>query len=321
MGPAYMNLSIPNATATAFDLKVNTLMRIVNACFHPDFIEKFLQLNDTKRRKDMEQTGGTSPLKVFWMDVSEFVNDSLNNPDLSIFLDSKEDEDVYLHEIMTEKQLNLNDFNQGTHKSCAKHMLDMMKCRNKIRASMTRSGSHSDTPRTYLNAKHLKLTKAVIIPGPPVYYLDKQCLKHPSIDSAYATVLHGYLKSCSMGGLGEDAVDDEDSKSTKSSKHEDFISQFKEVSEDMAIHQETANAQRATLIEMQRLSITTEQQRAEEERNRSHWAEYIQLSETVRNLQGDHQLGILKNVAKRVRVVEKLCGIDEQDSIVGDVDM
>ena len=66
MGTEYDNMILPNASSTRDDILINTLLRIINAVFHPEFVTRYLELNDTKRRKELEQARGSSPLKVFW---------------------------------------------------------------------------------------------------------------------------------------------------------------------------------------------------------------------------------------------------------------
>ena len=298
-------------------------MRIINAVFHPEFITTYLELNDTKRRKELEEASGGSPLKAFWLNLSEFVNDSENNSSLSVVLDSQspdEDGDWFMHKtVQNDKSLNLNDFNQGTHKSCAKHMMNLMRGRNNIRKDMKISGKHAPHPSQYQSLKNMKVTKKVILPGLPVVYLDIQCMKHDSIDSAYASVLHDYLKGCSMDD--DESIEDETlSKSTGSSRQDEFMTQFKDITLDLEKHQTKAHDQRDELIKMQRDSLEEAKRRASEASKAAHWSEFIKLSETVENLkQVQPDSVLLKNVAIRVREVEKLCGIPNENSIVKDL--
>jgi len=114
-GIIYGNLDVPNATSTAHEKKVNTMMRVLNAVFSPSLVERFLKLNDNKGQKDFESAHGGSPYKEFWKDVSNMVNDTTYNEELSVVLESCEEEDERLNEMVQQGVLNLNDFTHQTH--------------------------------------------------------------------------------------------------------------------------------------------------------------------------------------------------------------
>mgnify|MGYP007080402528 CR=1 FL=1 len=69
-GIIHRNLDAPNATSTAQEKNVNTMMRVLNALFSPSLVEHFLKLNDNEGRKDYESAHGGSPHKELWKDVS-----------------------------------------------------------------------------------------------------------------------------------------------------------------------------------------------------------------------------------------------------------
>ena len=118
-GTVYDNLELPNPHADATEKKVNTQIRTLNACFLPEMIERFVRLNDTKGRVDFETASGGNPVKSFWIDVSELVNDAENNAELGVVLEAGPDENERLRSMVQEGKLNLSDFNQVTHQTCA----------------------------------------------------------------------------------------------------------------------------------------------------------------------------------------------------------
>jgi hypothetical protein len=96
MGTVYNDDTIANPKTTASERKVNTLMRITNACFHADMKDKFIDLNDSKKRANYEASHGGNPVKDFWVHVSELTNDSSRNGVLGVVLEAEEGEDVRL---------------------------------------------------------------------------------------------------------------------------------------------------------------------------------------------------------------------------------
>ena len=66
MGTQYENNHIPDVGGTAADKRNNSLVRIINAVFHSDNVERFLKLNDTLSRGDFESVpAATNPINAF----------------------------------------------------------------------------------------------------------------------------------------------------------------------------------------------------------------------------------------------------------------
>jgi hypothetical protein len=159
MDIAYKNKEIANPNTTAKERKVNTLMRLLNACFHSECKALFIDLNDTKKRKDYEHANGGNPIKKFWTTVSEMTNDTERNAELGVVLESRESEDEHLHEMILKNHVNLNDFTTQTYVSAQQHVYDCMKARENALGpgGMTQSGHHSNDLWTYVfNPKFTK---------------------------------------------------------------------------------------------------------------------------------------------------------------------
>ena len=63
MGDYYQSRDVPNPHSSNETKKINTQFRILNACIMPEFIDRFVQLNNIKNRKDFESApGGGNPL-------------------------------------------------------------------------------------------------------------------------------------------------------------------------------------------------------------------------------------------------------------------
>ncbi|CAB9531915.1 hypothetical protein SEMRO_4272_G353590.1 [Seminavis robusta] len=137
-GTVYNDRMIANPHSTREEKKLQTWWRVANAVFHEKFVNRFCELNDIMKRKDYEAAHGGNPIKTFWLEVSEFVNDTQNNPVLSVVLYS--DPDVYkdgdcdlrLSEWVLEEEPNLNDFTPQTFASCQQLMNDAMKAKSKM---------------------------------------------------------------------------------------------------------------------------------------------------------------------------------------------
>jgi len=159
-GVMYGNSLVPNPHSSAVEKKLNTLMRILNAAFSNSLVDRFIQLNDKKYRKDYEEAHGGSPAKAFFTDLSEMVNDHVNNSELSIVLDSGEEEDMHLHDLVSNNLVNLNDFNLGNAKTVQQNLCDVMKVRERCVAASKVSGEHSNDLWNYcINKKFAKVRK------------------------------------------------------------------------------------------------------------------------------------------------------------------
>ncbi|CAB9521713.1 unknown protein [Seminavis robusta] len=55
MGTMYTDLSIANPGSDAAAVRINTLIKLLNICFHADNFTAFVALNDSKGRKDYEE--------------------------------------------------------------------------------------------------------------------------------------------------------------------------------------------------------------------------------------------------------------------------
>jgi hypothetical protein len=166
MGTAYNDETISNPKTSANERKVNTMMRITNACFHPDMSDRFIDLNDTKKRKDYEMAHGGNPLKDFWVSVSELTNDTEKNIELGVILESGEGEDVHLHDFVESGECNLNDFTMQTFVSCQQHMSDVMKARENCLGGMRTSGHHSNDLWTYCHTAKFTKFRVGMAPVP-----------------------------------------------------------------------------------------------------------------------------------------------------------
>jgi len=96
----YQNVHIPNPTLSSQEKKLNTYLRLLNGAFSRTTVGQLIHLNDIKAQKEIEQASGGSPVKLFFKDLSEMVNDLLNNAELSRLVDSEEDENKHLFNFM-----------------------------------------------------------------------------------------------------------------------------------------------------------------------------------------------------------------------------
>ena len=175
-GTTYENLAIPNPVSVASEKKTNTYMRVLNTVFLNDFFPRFISLNENKSRADFEAAGGGSPVKRFWVDVSEFVNDTENNNGpVCLILESEEDGDPKMHELVTNGNFNLNDFNVTTYESCGQMVKDAMLANENIQHAMKQSGHHSNDPWDYCNRKHCTVRKKFMVPPEVAYYTNVLC--------------------------------------------------------------------------------------------------------------------------------------------------
>ncbi|CAB9519369.1 hypothetical protein SEMRO_1011_G231060.1 [Seminavis robusta] len=309
-GDAYHLSEVPNSTTLAKDKKRHTYLRIINACFHPDHCERFITLNDRKTRDDFEASGGGSPVKQFWLDVSEFVNDRENNEVLCLLHFSNEDEDERMHDIRCNNQPELNDFDHSTQASCAQMMNDAMRAREKVRfVAMKASGSHGSDFWSFCRMKTLTVRQCCKVPPEVAYYIDLMCLEHPAIEGAFEQYLKEDLRS--------DSTKLPESGSILTSSTSSLTgSTATRTNENMArIFHNTSNG----IIAIQTARAESDTSRIEEERITRQWAEYDRLAERVISLRESTRPGalqLLRNIAKRVRDLEVELKIGIGESIV-----
>ena len=257
MGVHYDQLDICKPNTTPQEKKNNSLLRLINACFLEEFRNRVITANNVKKRKNFVESNKRNPDDDLWGDISDVHNDPEENSRIGFLCDSKsQDEDEHLHNLVANNLVNLNDFTQGTGKSCQTNMRNLMKARNNILEAKKISGTHPPDSWYYLNSKHLTVGKNNVMPDWAVYYLDVMCNKFPAINSAYASRLKDSLKSSSA----EAPAEEEDE---KPSKKDNFLKVIEQATSSMEDNQQQAKHQRAKLIQFQE-KVYKIQQRNEE---------------------------------------------------------
>ena len=299
MGVVYNNQKIQNVTTMASEKYCNTLMRLINACFLPDNVGRPSELNDHLKRKDfVANSTARNPLTTYWIEIADTVNDADLNDTLAVLLDSGEDEDPHLHEMVLNQTVNLCDFNQGTSSSFELNMKHLMKARSNCLNAQTTSGTHEDDFWNFLQPKFLKV-KNKLVPGGAVYYHHVMCLKYPSIDAAYVSILSNDLKSNSL-----ETPTDEEKKSP--AVKDQFLSAFQEQGQQLQQIAKEAASRTSELIGLQKEQATS-----------AKWSQYEQLVtklEKHSGLSGNARL--VFNLARRVKSLELELDIPEIDSAI-----
>jgi hypothetical protein len=291
MGIHYDQINIAKPNTTPSERKVNTLLRLVNACFLEEFRDRVISSNNSKKRKDFEAASKRNPNEDLWADISEVFND-LTEKRIDFLCDSQNEcEDEHLFDIVQRGLVNLNDFTQGTSKTCNTNLRNLMKARNNILEAKKISGTHQPDTWFYLNTKFLTVAKGLVMPDWPVYYLDVMCKKWPAIDAAYAARIKEALCSTSL-----EIPEDGDGDNKTPSKKDSYLKAMEQATQTMEEGQAEAKAQRAQLL--------TIKQRKEES---SQWDEYIRLAKTLKEMvdAGESESNVLVyNLAVRVAILE-----------------
>lgn len=324
-GTKYDETDVANPFTGSSEKQANTACRLINTCFCPSLYPRFVKINDLKGKEDWDTLAGeNNPLKQFWVDAAEHLNDPENNDELCVLLRSGEDEDERLHQLKESGELNLADFNQMTHKSCASLMKNLLRAKEKCVNKMSgRSGFHSTDLWDYLNPTNLLLGKKAM-PRDPVYYLWIVEKEHPGVEGAFDVVMRANLTSnseetpsdtaeCKSGNQTASTSSLTDS-TAKGKDNEKLLNTISQTASELREAREEASAQRQDLINIQKTKL-------EEERSRAQWKEYDDLG--VRVVQLKKQIAedgdtMLLNLAIRVRNVEKALNIPHERSIVKD---
>ncbi|CAB9501858.1 hypothetical protein SEMRO_120_G058520.1 [Seminavis robusta] len=207
MGTMYNDKTVSNLALDPLATKINTLVKLMNICFHPSIYPYFVSLNDSNNRKEFEreplsQQGVTgNPFKDFWLLVSEHMNETnetVGEKQFDDVLGLQEGEDEHLLAYSEGFGFNLNDIDRGqTNKSVQRMVSDMMKSRDNCLAQMKISGEHSNDIWTYCIVKRWCIPRKgmAAVPAIAVYYCDYLCRLHPTIIGKFATFLEDSLKS------------------------------------------------------------------------------------------------------------------------------
>ncbi|CAB9497044.1 unknown protein [Seminavis robusta] len=257
MGTMYNDTTVSNLALDPLAKRINTLIKVLNICFHPTIYPHFVSLNDSNNRKDFEreplsQEGVTgNPFKDFWLLVSEHMNETNEMFEERLFddvLGLQEGEDEHLLAYSAEFGFNLNDiYREQNNKSVQRLMSDLMKSKDNCLAQMKISGHHSNDIWTYCIVKRWCTPRKGMsaVPAIAVYYCAYLCKLHPTIEGKFATFLEASLKSDSTvdmtgsadaaGKGGKQAVADVmESITSVSSDLKESIVQRKEITEDAA---------------------------------------------------------------------------------------
>jgi hypothetical protein len=313
MGTVYDDETISNPKTTTLERKTNTLMRIINACFHSDMKDKFVDLNDSKKRAAYEAAHGGNPVKDFWVQVSEFTNDSTRNDVLGVVLESREGEDEHGHmsEWVDNGEFNLNDFTLQTYVSCQQHMSDCMKARENCLKQLRTSGHNSNDMYDYcIHKKFTQIRKnSAPVPAKAVYYCHLLSVKHPEIDGKFAAFLSEKLKSDSAVDLTGNAGERSDDRSDKKNKALDTL----------VMTLATATTEMTSFFAGKKVQQQQEQQPIVEDneaRDRLLWSEYLDVAgKFLAMKEQSTMLPLLCNFAIRIRKLERLCGIPSEQSV------
>jgi hypothetical protein len=308
MGTVYNEDTISNPRTEASQRKVNTLMRILNVCFHKSVKDKFIDLNDPKKRKDYEAAHGGNPIKDFWKTVSELTNDPLKNPVFGVVLEAQIGEDSRLRGFVLDGVSNLNDFTLQTYLSCQQNVNDCMKAREAcLRGGLRISGHHSNDMWDYVNNTAFTIIRkgSQAVPGMAVYYCHVLCVKHPEIDGKFAPFLNEALKSDSevplRGVAGSTTTDSGNKKKT--------------------IDALVATIATATADMSKAIQARSQQQQSEARNERGTWDEYFDVSQRFLSMAKDNNnLPLLSVMAIRLRMLEKSLGISTDQSVTNGVD-
>ena len=311
LGEIYDQVNAPSVRSTSVEKRVNTLFRLLNACFLPRNYKRLSKLNDNFGRQEFESVSGGNPVKEFWVEISDTVNDNDDDQITLLLFTTGNSANEHMHKLVNVDKINMNDFNTTTHKTCKENMADLMKCRQQIMRSKKTSGTHSNDTWTYLNTKHLTPRKNILMPPLPVYYLDLLCQEHPDMDQAYTDVLADHLKSDSSMDPSEITEDTSTTKGSDKVK-EEFLRAIEQTNNYMKRASKDAATQRSEMLNLQK-------QEADQKRTAQYWTEYTSLSEKYLSLKdnfGNHKM--IRNLAKRLVHLEEK--IEVEESVVEEED-
>jgi hypothetical protein len=195
----------------------SSLCRAINIVFSDMFIADFLTVNDRKNRMDHENQ---TTNKMFWIRASDEhnraseklvrVNRKVDNTieDHEVTIDSEDDDedsveknyfskivnegnDIYLKELIENKEINLNKVMQFDSDAFKKKITNLFKIRNKMKENMTTSGTHDNNAWNFVEAAMRHVPGYTKI---SVYYFHTRCEQNPGVEAQFVTFLDDSLK-------------------------------------------------------------------------------------------------------------------------------
>ena len=134
--------NLPNPNQSEHQLKASTLLWLVNVAFMPDVYSRLRDINDMKKRKDYEgQSGERNPVKAFYGELSDVLNDTEHNDTIgTLFLDYLNEEQPRdkegslvetktLRSLVKADDLDPSHFHSTAGKWCAVNFRDLMTAR------------------------------------------------------------------------------------------------------------------------------------------------------------------------------------------------
>ena len=192
----------------------STIIRAVNVVFSDSFRDGFLSVNDRKVRRDHE-TRNTH--KHFWYQAAMAFNTVAEDPsDIANVSPTKQvlendddgthqkngadefsqllncDDDPHLSHLLTDRSINLMDFDAFETDAFRKKILDLFKIRRCMVENMSISGTHDNEAWNFIECAMAK-TRMGGYTKVAVNYFYKQCEEIPGIDSHFQPFLDDAL--------------------------------------------------------------------------------------------------------------------------------
>lgn len=126
------------STITNKQKVINTIVWITNTVFHPDFVQRFLHLNDNKNCCNHEL--GTA-VESFWADTYLFYKDiHSNNPHVDKICNNNNNPSVSELELEGLYSVQIDDVCTLSKDTFCKKVLTLLKVRSKMKTNMNLSG-------------------------------------------------------------------------------------------------------------------------------------------------------------------------------------
>lgn len=212
------NLLNPNQSEG--QLRSSTLIRLANVAFLPDFHGRLRNVNDVKKRKDCEgQSGERNPIKAFWAEMSDHLNDTENDVVVGMVAEKHLNEEPLppehpnsstLRKLVDTDELDPAKHSQVTGAWCAQNFKDLMTARSNVAKAMGVSGERCNVLGECMRQTHVAVRKKVVMPFAPVHCICQHCEEHTDLDSSFAAFMEEDLKSDSanQGDIAKEVTDE-----------------------------------------------------------------------------------------------------------------
>jgi hypothetical protein len=178
--------------------KSNVYCLLVNTIFHPQFRDRFADINNNFGQGDFESGNGSNNHRLY-ADIASFISDPTASDIQEIYpINDNEFYDKHVDDAL-DSSFNLDSTRPTLDGKAANQMSNnLMKVSDKMQANMTESGEHSNDPHNFAAVAVKKLSLSLEMKPFVAYYFYRVASEHPTVINAIRRNMPGSMKADSF---------------------------------------------------------------------------------------------------------------------------